>query len=123
VTLREHRVGSHRPDRDDQVLGRPVRDRRQRRVVGGLQARVLGREEYAADLNEVESLGAINSTTRTPEQTHAAAFWQTNPSTTENAVARRFVDQFSLDVSDSARLFALLDLSMADTIITTWHDK
>ena len=79
--------------------------------------------QYAADVNEVESLGAINSTTRTPEQTHAAVFWQTNPSTGQNAVARRFVDQFSLDVSDSARLFALLDLSMADTIITTWHDK
>jgi hypothetical protein len=79
--------------------------------------------QYAADVNEVESLGAINSTTRTPEETHAAAFWQTNPSTTDNGVARRFVDQFSLDVSDSARLFALLDLSMADAIITTWHDK
>ena len=79
--------------------------------------------QYAADVNEVASLGAINSTTRTPEETHAAVFWQTNPSTTDNAVARRFVDQFSLDVSDSARLFALLDLSMADTIITTWHDK
>ena len=79
--------------------------------------------QYAADVNEVESLGAINSITRTPEQTHAAVFWQTNPSTGQNAVARRFVDQFSLDVSDSARLFALLDLSMADAIITTWHDK
>jgi hypothetical protein len=79
--------------------------------------------QYAADLNEVESLGAINSTTRTPEQTHAAVFWQTNPSPNYNAVARRFVDQFSLDASDSARLFALLDLSMADGIITTWHDK
>ena len=79
--------------------------------------------QYAADFNEVKSLGAINSTTRTPEQTHAAAFWQTNPSPNYNAVARRFVDQFSLDVSDSARLFALLDLSMADAAITAWHDK
>jgi hypothetical protein len=38
-------------------------------------------------------------------------------------MARRFVDQFSLDVSDSARLFALLDLSAADALITTWNDK
>jgi hypothetical protein len=79
--------------------------------------------QYAADVNEVKSLGAINSTTRTPAQTHAAAFWQTNPSTNYNAVARRFVDQLQLDVSDSARLFALVDLSMADAIITIWHDK
>jgi hypothetical protein len=79
--------------------------------------------QYAADVNEVESLGAINSTTRTPEQTHAAVFWQSNPSSNYNAVARRFVDQFSIDVSDSARMFALLDLSMADAIITIWHEK
>jgi hypothetical protein len=40
-----------------------------------------------------------------------------------NALARRFVDQFSLDVSDSARLFAMLDLSAADSAINTWNDK
>jgi hypothetical protein len=38
-------------------------------------------------------------------------------------MARRFVSQFSLDVSDSARLFATLDLSAADALITTWSDK
>ena len=43
-------------------------------------------------------------------QTHAAAFWQTNPAANYNAIARRFVDQLSLDVADSAALFALLDL-------------
>ena len=38
-------------------------------------------------------------------------------------MARRFVDQLSLDVSDSARLFAMLDLSAADAMINTWNDK
>ena len=57
------------------------------------------------------------------DQTHAAAFWQTNPGANYNAIARRFVDQFSLDVSDSARLFALLDLSAADALINAWNDK
>ena len=33
------------------------------------------------------------------------------------------VDQFSLDVSDSARLFAMLDLSAADAIINTWNKQ
>jgi hypothetical protein len=83
----------------------------------------VGSPEYAADYNEVKSLGKIDSATRTPEQTHAAAFWNTNPAANYNALARRFVDQFSLDVSDSARLFALLDLSAADAIINTWNDK
>jgi hypothetical protein len=83
----------------------------------------LGSPEYAVDLAEVKSLGEINSITRTAYQTHAAPFWQTNPAANYNAIARRFVDQFSLDVTDSARLFALLDLSAADTIINTWNDK
>jgi hypothetical protein len=83
----------------------------------------LGSPEYAADLAEVKSLGKIDSTTRTDDQTHAAAYWQTNPAANYNAIARRLVDQFSLDVTDSARLFALLDLSAADTIINIWNDK
>jgi hypothetical protein len=83
----------------------------------------LGSPEYAADVNEVKSLGKINSATRTDDQTHAAAYWQTNPAANYNAIARRFIDQFSLDVTDSARLFAMLDLSAADAIINTWNDK
>jgi hypothetical protein len=83
----------------------------------------LDSPEFAADLNEVKSLGKIDSATRTPDQTHAAAYWQTNPVANYNAIARRFVDQFSLDVADSARLFALMDLSAADAIINAWNDK
>ena len=79
--------------------------------------------EWAADFNEVKSLGKVDSTTRTTDQTHAAVFWQTNPAANYNALARRFIDQFSLDVSDSARLLALIDLSAADAIINTWNDK
>src|SRR5580765_7270649 len=78
---------------------------------------------YAADFNEVKMLGAWNSVIRTFAQTHAAAFWQTNPAANYNAIARRFVDQLSLDVTDSARLFALLDLSSADALINAWNDK
>ena len=64
---------------------------------------------HAADLNEVKAMGASNSVTRTADQTYAAAFWQTNPAANYNAVARGFVDQLSLDLSDSARLFAVLE--------------
>jgi hypothetical protein len=78
---------------------------------------------YAAEFNEVKAMGSLGSATRTAAQSHAAAFWQTNPAANYNAIARRFVDQFSLDVSDSARLFAMLDLSAADALITTWNDK
>ena len=78
---------------------------------------------YAAEVNEVKAIGSLNSSTRTPAQSHAAAFWQTNPAVNYNAIARRFVDLYSLDLSDSARLFAMLDLTAADALITTWSDK
>src|SRR5207249_10365814 len=32
--------------------------------------------EYAEDFNEVKELGSLTSTTRTPDQTDAAIFWQ-----------------------------------------------
>ena len=78
---------------------------------------------YTAEFNEVKANGSLTSTTRTAAQSHAAAFWQTNPAANYNAIARRFVDLYSLDLSDSARLFAMLDLSAADALITAWSDK
>jgi hypothetical protein len=78
---------------------------------------------YAAEFDEVKAIGSLNSATRTAAQSHAAAFWNTSPVANYNAMARRFVDQLSLDVSDSARLFAMLDLSAADSLINTWNDK
>lgn len=83
----------------------------------------LDSDAYAADFEEVYLLGAWNSSSRTVDQTHTAVFWNTNPAVNYNAIARRFVDQFSLDLSDSARLFALLDLSAADALINAWNDK
>jgi hypothetical protein len=97
-----------------------VRSATQFRTAGHLD---LTSPEYAEEVNEVKSIGSLNSSTRTPAQSHAAAFWQSNPGANYNAIARRLVGQLSLDVSDSARLFAMLDLSAADALITTWSDK
>jgi hypothetical protein len=79
----------------------------------------LTSDAYAKDLAEVEEIGALDSAIRTPEQTHIAVFWQTNPAATWNAVARRLADDpmRPLDVTDSALLFAMLDLTAADTQI------
>jgi hypothetical protein len=79
--------------------------------------------QYAADLNEVERLGSLNSTIRNPEQTHLAAFWQGNPPANYNALTRRLADEQSLDVRQSALLFAMTDLTAADALINTWNDK
>jgi hypothetical protein len=79
--------------------------------------------EYAADVNEIKQLGSLTSTTRTPEQTHIAVFWQSNPAGNYNALTRRLADEQGLDVVESARLFALVDLTAADAIINVWNDK
>jgi hypothetical protein len=63
---------------------------------------------YAADYNEIKQIGALDSPTRTPLETHLAAFWQTNPAPTYNLLAQRFVAEKSLDTSDNARLVAMI---------------
>ena len=78
---------------------------------------------YAADFNEVKALGSVSSTVRTADQTHIAIFWQSNPVATWNSVARQLVDLYGVDVSDSARLFAMENLSTADAAISAWNEK
>jgi hypothetical protein len=80
---------------------------------------------YAEDVNEVKALGSVNSATRTPEQTHIALFWQSpgGPALLWNGVARNLVNQYAIDMVDSARLFAMMNLSAADAAINTWNDK
>jgi hypothetical protein len=50
----------------------------------------LTSNQYAKDFNEVKALGSVNSTARTPEQTHNAVFWQSmgGPTLLWNDVAR-----------------------------------
>jgi hypothetical protein len=83
--------------------------------------------EYAADFNEVKALGAAPPlpTIRTDEQTHIALFWQSTPVNTWNYVARNLVTSPTYDVNlaDSARLFAMMNLSAADAAINCWNDK
>ena len=83
--------------------------------------------EYAADFNEVKALGAAVGlpTDRTADQTHIALFWQSQPLHTWNFVARNLVTDPAFDVSlaDSARLFAMMNLSAADAAINCWNDK
>jgi hypothetical protein len=89
--------------------------------------RALTSAVYAAEFNEVKALGSANSTARTPEQTHIALFWQSAGGTTLlwNGVARSLVDSgsFGVDIADSARLFAMMNLSGADAGINCWNDK
>jgi len=69
---------------------------------------------YAKDVNEVKSVGAANSKTRTPEQTAVAIFWTTTTSTPWNTVARAAAKAHNNSLAENARLFA----SMASPRLT-----
>ena len=78
---------------------------------------------YAKDFNEVKSLGALNSTKRTADQTAAAVFWQFPPIALYNGLARDLATRFHLDAAEQARLYAMINLAAADGAISCWNDK
>jgi hypothetical protein len=78
---------------------------------------------YTRDFNEVKALGSATSTVRTPAQTDTALFFSSNPLVMFNAALRDQVTVRDLDRVDAARMFAAIDMSIADTIISVWHAK
>ena len=75
---------------------------------------------YAKDYNEVKELGALNSTKRTADQTTAAVFWQFPPAALYNRLARELSApaRYGLDTFKQARLYAMVNLAMADGATT-----
>ena len=78
---------------------------------------------YTRDFNEVKALGSLNSTERTADQTATALFFSGSPLVQYNTALRDQVSVRHLDIVDAARMFAAVDMSVADAIITVWHAK
>jgi hypothetical protein len=83
----------------------------------------LGSGAYATEFNEVKTLGAVNSATRTALQTNIARWWQSTPNWLWNSVAADLIARTNMDIVDSARLLAMSNLSAADASINCWNDK
>jgi hypothetical protein len=79
--------------------------------------------EFARDFDEVKSVGARNSTTRTTDQTAAAIFWTIQTGVPWYAAARAASATRRLSVSENARLFALLSMATADSQIVGFDEK
>lgn len=92
-------------------------------------SRLLKSPQYAAQLNEVKSLGARNSTTRTDEQTRIAFFWANDINGTYKPPGHLFditqviSRQNSLTLTQNARLFALVGLGNGDAGLVAWDAK
>jgi len=83
----------------------------------------LTSHRYTENYNEVKALGAFSNSARTPEQTDLALFWAANYQALWNQALRDLVDAHVHNIAESARLFALANLAMADAVITVWDSK
>lgn len=80
-------------------------------------------EAYATALNEVKEWGKLNSTVRTAAQTAYARFWYEFSEAGWNRLARTVATAKKLDLAATARLFALVDMAMADAYTAGWDSK
>jgi len=83
----------------------------------------LTSDAYAAAINEVKSLGSAASTTRTAEQTQIGRFWNPPIQNFWNQIAETVAVAHHSDLPTTARLFAALNLSFADSAIAFYDAK
>lgn len=83
----------------------------------------IGTALYRAELEEVRTLGASDSTVRTEPQTLTARYFADVPFGPMEAALRDLAGRRGLDISDSARLFAATNTAIADALGTVWNDK
>ena len=83
----------------------------------------LDSEQYAQDYNEIKEIGSFNSATRTALQTQIATFWLASPTAIWNNVLDQIVAARDLDLSATARTYALVYLAVADASIACWDAK
>ena len=74
-------------------------------------------KKYTADFNEIKSLGAKDSSTRTTEQSQIAHFWVESSPLQWNRIASTVSEAAGFGVWENARLFALLNMALADGYI------
>ncbi|MBD1830687.1 phosphatase PAP2 family protein [Microcoleus vaginatus GB1-A2] len=88
----------------------------------------LDSAKYAEELNYVQEIGKSDSLTRTPDQTAIAKFWANGAGTFTppghwNQIAQDASALGGKSLEDNARLFALLNIALADAAISCWDAK
>ncbi len=83
---------------------------------------------YAFEMNLVKAYGAATGSLRTPDHTEIAEFWANGAGTETppghwNRIAVQVAAAQNLDVVDTARLMALLNIAQADAAICCWETK
>jgi hypothetical protein len=83
----------------------------------------LTSDAYADAIDEVQQVGSATSTTRTPEQTEIGKFWNPPIQDFWNQIAQTVALAHHTDLPTTARLFAALNLSFADSAIAFYDAK
>lgn len=80
-------------------------------------------EEYSRDYDEVKTLGRDTSTVRNDDQTHYAHFWFEPSNVSWSRIAAIYTLERRSSLHETARLFALLNMAMADGYIAGFYWK
>jgi len=83
----------------------------------------LTSDTYGDAFNQIKSLGIANSTTATADEALTGRFWNGAIQNYWNEIAQTFSQAHGLTTAQSARLFALLNLSFADDVIAFYNAK
>ena len=78
---------------------------------------------YAKEVAEVQALGTAGPSGRSADQTEVALFWLESSPLAWNRMGRSVTGDFGLDLWDNARLFALLNIALADGYVASMNAK
>ena len=120
--------GVWQPDPTRPVLGLPLPGIRPLTLVTASQFRpdrppALTSQKYAHDLNQVQQLGAIDRSIRTPEQTEQALFWTDHDLRMWNDGLLDLAAQRGLDLVQTARMLAIAHVAGGDAMIACFDAK
>jgi hypothetical protein len=84
--------------------------------------------EYTEAFNDVKLLGRAENSTRTQDQSEIAEFWVNGPGTATppghwNIIAQVVAEAQGNTLVENARLFALMNIALADAAICSWDNK
>jgi hypothetical protein len=83
----------------------------------------LSSAEWAADYNEIKEIGAKKSARRSSEQTEVARFWTITGPQSFDPIVRQLATTPGRSLSQNARLFALVEMAVADSYIAVFDAK
>jgi hypothetical protein len=84
----------------------------------------LTSNKYAKTYNEVMTVGSLNSTERPQDRANVALFYaSSSPTQVFNQAARQVAQEQSGSLSENARVLALINIAMSDSLVASFLNK